>query len=347
MMSARPPQRKPWFHAPSGFWCAQIAGKRHYLDRDPVVAQRKLNKLLAERQRGGDGRQWLDAPFSDLADQFLDDVKARRAWITYRGYREMLELAQTHLGTDLKVGSVRKLHLTKLEQALHDGYSPTTVFKCLHATQRVFTWAVENDLIDVNPLGGYKKPRPRQRNRIIAPEEFQAMLRGSSAPFRRLLLMLRLTGCRPGELRELRWGQVFLDNGVLILAKHKTVTRQKQPRPRIIPLPPPILAMLRWLARQPHKADDFVFRNTDGNVWTKTALHSQMRRLRKRVGLEPMANENIVLYSARHTFGTAAVGKVSDIELAELMGHTDTATTRRYVHLSLERLHDIQKRAQG
>ena len=50
-MSARPQKRKPWFHAPSGFWCAQIAGKRHYLDRDPGVAQRKLNKLLQEDHR--------------------------------------------------------------------------------------------------------------------------------------------------------------------------------------------------------------------------------------------------------------------------------------------------------
>ena len=75
--------------------------------------------------------------------------------------------------------------------------------------------------------------------------------------------------------------------------------------------------------------------------------HSQMRRLRQRVGLESLAGENVVLYSARHTFGTAAVGKVSDIELAELMGHTDTGTTRRYIHLNLERLREIQKRAQG
>jgi integrase len=72
-----------------------------------------------------------------------------------------------------------------------------------------------------------------------------------------------------------------------------------------------------------------------------------MRRLRERAGLGPRAGENIVLYTTRHTFGTATVGKVSDIELAELMGHTDAATTRRYVHLNLERLREIRKRAQS
>jgi hypothetical protein len=98
-MSARPQQRKPWFHGPSGFWCAQIAGKRHYLDRDPDVAQRKFKKLLQDLRRGdGPEREWLDAYFSDLADVFLDDVKARKKPATYRSYTEMLTLAQKHLG---------------------------------------------------------------------------------------------------------------------------------------------------------------------------------------------------------------------------------------------------------
>src|SRR5262245_15058517 len=147
-MSATARERKPWFHAPSGFWCAQIRGKRHYLDRDPVVAARKLKKRLQDERRGDAGRQeWLDAYFSDLADEFLDDVKARKKPRTYDSYKEMLTLAQKHLGTRLRVGEVRKLHLTKLEGALTGSCSPTTVFKALHAVQRVFSWAVENDLL--------------------------------------------------------------------------------------------------------------------------------------------------------------------------------------------------------
>jgi hypothetical protein len=140
-MSARPQQRKPWFHAPSSFRCAQIAGKRHYLDRDPQAAQRKLKKLLLDKRRGDAGqKEWLDAPFADLADEFLDDVKAQKKPATYRTYQEMLELAQQHMGVGLRVGGVRKMHLTKIEQALHGRYSPTTIFKCLHAVQRVLAW---------------------------------------------------------------------------------------------------------------------------------------------------------------------------------------------------------------
>jgi integrase len=353
-MSARPKQRKPWFHAPSGFWCAQIAGKRHYLDRDPTVAQRKLNKLLQEQRRGDAAhREWLDAFFADLADEFLDDVKARKKPATYRSYHEMLTLGQKHLGTHLKVGELRKLHLTKLEGALTADYSPTTVFKALQAVQRVLNWAVTNDLLDASPLAGYTKPKPRERTRTIDADEFAMMLRGSGAPFRRLLLALRLTGARPCELRDLLWQEVHLDvrfgdgkavGGFLILPEHKTVTRMKHPRPRIIPLPLSVQKMLRVLARQPHQPEDYVFRNSDRNRWTRTALHSQMRRLRVRVGLKEKGGERVVLYSTRHSFATANVGRVTDIELADMLGHTDVAMTRRYIHLNLERLREIRRR---
>jgi hypothetical protein len=68
-MSARNTPRQPWFHRASGFWCAQIKGKRIYLDRDGLRARRKLQKLLAEAHRDGTvPTQWLAAPFSDLAD---------------------------------------------------------------------------------------------------------------------------------------------------------------------------------------------------------------------------------------------------------------------------------------
>jgi integrase len=140
---------------------------------------------------------------------------------------------------------------------------------------------------------------------------------------------------------------VFLDEDVLIIPEHKTLTRQKHPRPRIVPLPDPVLKLLSWLARTPHGPEDHVFLNSKREQWTRTALHSQMRRLRDRIGLHAKAGESVVLYSTRHTYGTETVGKVTDIELAELMGHTNATMTRRYIHLNLERLRQIQRRAQG
>ena len=64
----------------------------------------------------------------------------------------------------------------------------------------------------------------------------------------------------------------LLADGVLVLPKHKTLTRQKQPRPRVVALAPAVRALLALLARRPHADGDHVFLNSDGNPWTPSAL---------------------------------------------------------------------------
>ena len=61
-----------------------------------------------------------------------------------------------------------------------------------------------------------------------------------------------------------------------------------------------------------------------------------MRRLRERAEIAHDENgETIVMYTARHSYATAAVASgVSDRRLADLMGHTNTKTTQRYIHLA-------------
>jgi hypothetical protein len=79
-------------------WEATLPGPR------PHAAQRTLKKLSQEKRRGDAGqKEWLDAPFSDLADEFLDDIKARRKPTTYGSDQEMLELAQQHMGVAPRV----------------------------------------------------------------------------------------------------------------------------------------------------------------------------------------------------------------------------------------------------
>lgn len=345
----RKPTARPWLHAPSGFWCATLNGKRVYLDRDASAAERKLRQLRTEQKRnGGVLRNWLDETFAELADEFLSDMKARRKQATYEQARFALVRALRIVGTRVRVSELRRIHLAKIEQELTGKCSPTTVRDTIAKVQQVFSWAVQHDLLEVNPLLGYRKPAKRARTRVITPDEFQAMLRACARnpAFRRVLITLRLTGCRPGELRNLTWEMIDFEQRLWIIPDHKTITTQRHPRPRIIPLPQSVLRLCRRLARAPHAESQHVFLNLQGKQYTKDGMARLMARVRSRAGIGLKGGENVVLYSHRHTYGTEASGRVSDIELAEVMGHTDTHTTRRYVHLSAARLSDIQLRIQ-
>jgi integrase len=317
------------------------------LDRDYRVAKKKLAAILRDRERSkAAGENWLDARFCDLCNEFLDDIQARRGDDTFSGYRYRLLRALRTIGTTVRVGEVRRLHLTKIEQALTGNVSPTTIRDTIAAVQTVFHWAVRNDVIDNNPVARHPKPRGRSRNRTITPEEFQMLLRAmpENPAFRRVLLALRMTGCRPKEIRTLQWPMVDLEQGLWILHVHKTITTQRSPRPRMVPLPDPLWAMCRWLDRRLKSETEYVFLNMHGLPYTKDRLVQNMCRARRRAGIAAKSGEQIVLYSNRHTYGTEAAGKVTDIELAELMGHTTTQMTKRYVHLNASRLRDIRRR---
>lgn len=338
---------EPWLQNATGWWCATIGGKRVYLAKELPLARRKLKILLTRKRQESDfEREWLDAPFCELADLFLEKIKVHRKPATYTAYRYDLLRALRVLGKKVRVGNLRKSHLEDIETALtKQGRSPTTIHSTITTVQGVLGWGVRRQLFESNWLAGYEKPARRCRNRVATPSEFRALMRNADRNFKCFLIALRLTGCRPGEVSSLIWEWVDLERGFWIIPDHKTITQQKQPKPRIIPLPWQVLRLCRWLARQPHGCGDHVFVNKLGFPYSKDCQVRKFARLRVKAGIQVVAGENLVLYSERHHFATDRVGRVSDIELAVLMGHTETRMVRRYTHINQPRLLDIQRRA--
>src|SRR5262249_15031577 len=143
------------------------------------------------------------------------------------------------------------------------------------------------------------------RQRVMTPEEFRTMLRHSDALFRQVLLVFRLTGIRPGEFRKLTWDQVCWEQHCWIIRKHKATRTAKEKKPRIVPMLPIVEKLLLWRLRK-YGETPFVFLNEDGKPWQYNALRCRMRRLRERAGIVPDdGGENIVLYTARHSYATA------------------------------------------
>lgn len=87
-----------------------------------------------------------------------------------------------------------------------------------------FNWAVEQDLIPRNPVGGKRLKAPpertRTRDRVVTPEDHAAVLQHLRNPrsksVRRIVVALENTGARPGELTNARVRHFFPDIGALI-----------------------------------------------------------------------------------------------------------------------------------
>ena len=206
--------------------------------------------------------------------------------------------------------------------------SDWTLMRVAATIKRPFSWALKLGLVDRNPFSGVTFP-PGERGRSITDEEFRGLLRAASAPFRRVLIFQLATGARPCEMSAVEWQFIDLDAGAIVLHVHKSMRSRKDRAPRVIALTPTVVKLLLWLKRH-QPASQFVFLNSRGRPWTRSALGQRIRRLRQTVGL-PEAK----LYGCRHRFASdLAEGGCELKALAELLGHTTTRMAEHYVHVT-------------
>jgi integrase len=218
-------------------------------------------------------------------------------------------------------------------------YKPKTINHALETLRRAFSWAIEHELLPQgrNPFSKVKLLYAEGRQRVATEEEYEALMRHCSDDhFRHVLMALRFTAARPGDIRNLKWSMVQWGYHRWYITMHKTMKTARAPKPRIIGMSDVIEEMLRERAAR-YGAGEYVFLNEDGKPWTRNALGLRMRRLRERAGIRPDAQgEEFVLYTNRHTFLTQAATDptISEPVLMDLAGHTDPRTTKRYTHLA-------------
>lgn len=238
--------------------------------------------------------------------------------------RVITKFARVH--GSLSVDEARPFHLRKWVEKQRKWQSGWTRRRGAGHVKMVFGWAIQERLIDRNPFAGCTFPRGK-RGRAIKPAEFQSLLRTTTAIFRRVLIFLRFSGARPGELSVARWTDIDMERCCLVLDEHKT---DEDGEPRTVILHPVLLKLLAWIqVHKPHP--EFIFVNAKGRPWCKDSLCHRVAKLREKCGVAP----DVKLYCLRHGYAIQAVAKNIDIAvLAQLMGHKDISMTAYYARIA-------------
>ena len=337
---------KPWFYRRRGWWMAYLGGKKVRLakgKKNRAAAAQVLRELLVE----ADKNPPPDEPQQTVAsviETYLSFATKRLSTGTLdRRIPYLQSFAEEH-GFRL-IRHSKPFHMEAWLDNHPEWKSDWTKNGALRNVQAAFNWAWRKGVIDANPFRGvvHRAGLPR---RDLKRDEFQALLRATrgkvykkrpspGARFRQILIFLWYTGCRPHEASELTWDDVNFDDEVIVLKEHKTVRTQRIPRPRVIPLDPVVVKLLRFIQRYDQPAHR-VFLTYRLTPWDRYSLGHRIRRARKAAGLPDDAK----LYGIRHAFGTRGVMNDCDLKtLSALMGHTTTRMTEYYVHLAGQREH--------
>jgi integrase len=148
--------------------------------------------------------------------------------------------------------------------------------------------------------------------------------------WRTMVLVGLKTGLRHGELLALRWQDIDLVAGRLIVRRAlsgKKVESPKNNRTREVPLSD---EAIRALKAHRHLKSELVFPNDAGQMLTRCACRWPLWSACKRAGLRLIG-----WHTLRHTFASHLVMRGAPLKaVQELLGHADITMTMRYAHLS-------------
>jgi|SRR5262245_11997677 len=326
------------------------AGKRRQRKRQ-VENKSAGNKLVDKWKREIDDHDvaYIDAErmtFKQLAEkyeatrlvepQYRDGVKVAglRSWkmgrwrlkhlIEIFGKRRIRSITYADIERYRNERLATPAKITKKERGIAD------VQRGLSLLGAVFTFAVENEWLKSHP---FKKGKPlismameSPRERVFSTEEQRAILRECQTTARKhvypVVLVALDSGCRRGELLNLKWADVDLDRGTLtVLAANAKTNRQ-----RVIDLEPITMEEIRKMAKKSGGfPGDLVFgiKATFQRAW-----HGSLKDAKV---------ENAHFHDLRATAITTWLLRGMSMPFAMARsGHADPRTFMRYVRMAEE-----------
>ena len=253
--------------------------------------------------------------FSELADTYWNSHYIAQCKPSPQSYWYVKQL-KAHFGHQL----LSEIHTIDILTFLRDQrfkYSPGTVNKFRAMLNTIFKRGEEWNLCHANPVEKTRSIKnDASRKRYLDREEMAKLVRASSPKFYPILVCVLNTGLRRGEIGDLKWDNVDLENRTL------NIVHTKSGKNRQVPISTTLLALLKKM-----KAGA-----AGGHVFdvSPSFLRSGFEQARKKAELK-----NFHFHDLRHTFASYFVMATGDLPtLQRILGHSSAQMTMRYAHLA-------------
>jgi integrase len=239
---------------------------------------------------------------------------------------------------DVPISHVRTEDLKHLRDDLIGNIQAASIQAAFTPIKSMFSFAFDEDLIDINPMAGVKLPRDKRpieerKWKSFEPAEVQRILEGAENIWgkpamglcdeRRLAIhmvvrVLAFSGMRPIEVIRLTADDV---NDRLIRIKGS----KTESSTRVVPLHPELSDLPNWIANGGLKTFQTIQTDQVGSVRYNFAT-----LLRKKMQ-QPIQDPQKALYSLRSTFVNAMRRAGADIQVQRaILGHKEAGAIRHY-----------------
>ena len=219
----------------------------------------------------------------------------------------------------------------------HRRVSPATANEIRTTILSFLSWLVSEQRLAAHPCPdrSVRKLKSahdrRKKRRALLPDEVERLLASVAGESREDVYRLAmLTGLRRGELAQLQWRDVILDDAEPRLRLRAEATKAK--REDEVPLHGDAIRVLKRLRKGAAHPTEAVFREIPGPQQLYRDLAAAgIQQVEGRRPVPNASGETVDFHSLRRTFGTSLVkAGVPPLQLKRLMRHRDIRTTDTY-----------------
>lgn len=278
---------------------------------------------------------------SDALTRFVDEFlpeKERQGEIRESTAKEYRRQIEKHMRPDLGRLRVRDVTAAHVEQMLRRIKGPVSRNRVLSLASRLFSQFEKWSLIEpnANPASSIDKFSEEERDRTLSADELASLGRALSESSANEwgILAIRiaaLTGLRIGEVRNMRWEDIDLATGRVVLPRTKTGRR-------VHSLPSAALALLADAKR----VGPYVVAGRSADA----PLHDRQVRKIFDAAAKSAGLCDVRLHDLRRTVATRAAASGASAHLIrDLLGHKTMAMASRYVKMVEDDVVDLRERA--
>lgn len=279
----------------------------------------------------------------ELIDAHVDTAESTRSIgrSTAENYRKSKKRMPKKL-MDTSIGELTFDMVSKMESdLLEKGYAPTSVVKCHRLLKMCLRGAVEDGLIDKNPVDRVKPPKlvPVKKgiNALASDEREKLKARLSASaptPVVMAATIALYTGMRRGEICGLRWSDIDFDKGVIWVRRavetaggETAIKDTKTGRARDISMPSTLSKLLNSWRDKGAGGQVYVIGH-QGEYASPDVISHEWRSLASTLNLVGIEGRLCTFHDLRHTWATVAVAADVDIKtVSSTLGHANAAVT--------------------
>lgn len=285
----------------------------------------------------------LEARISQTVNDLINEYMVKWAKARKRSWHEDERI----LNKDIvpawgkrKAKEIKRRDVILLLDNIVDRGSPIIANRTLAIIRRMFNFAVERDIIEINPCYAVKAPaKENKRERLLSLNEvkifWQKLDDAGMMELSRLALKLQLTTAqRKGEVLAAEWSEIDLGGSWWTIPAHKA----KNGNPHRVPLSELSLSLLAQL-KEISRHSQWLFPSPTGK--THIAGGAIDHALRKNLKLFEGINDGFTPHDLRRTAASqmTALG-ISRLVVSKILNHAESSVTAIYDRHS----YDTEKR---